>query len=215
MSTHASMYIPLSIPPIQLPQYVHLDRNSQWHTSALLSAALESITLPTRLRHGTQKRGFVDDLETVLNVNGKQRIAQLQCSMLDPKNVIAITHGSIDDRAPSGNSLILAEEDRLKLAEPRLDMNLSFCNARSISPFATQHDIPDHVCGAVESKRTKFEAANVEETGDNESNFARKQRRFAGLPVIERFVTPALSRILPRRRTLPYASNPVQVSLLG
>ena len=199
MSTHASMYIPLSIPPIQLPQYVHFDRNSQWHTSALLSAALESITLPTRMRHRTQKRGFVDDLEAVLNVNGKQRIAQLQCSMLDPENVIAITHGSIDDRVPSGNNLLLAEEDRLKLAEPRLDMNLSFCNARSISPFATQHDIPDRVYGAVESKRTKIEAANDEETVDDESNDARKQRRSAGLPVIERFVTPALSRILPPR----------------
>ncbi len=212
---HASMYIPLSLPPTQLPQYVHLDRNSQWHTSALLSAALESATLPTRLRHDTQERGFVDDLEAALNVNGKQRVAQLQCSILDPENVVSITHGSIDDRAPSGNRPILAEEDGRKLTEPRLDMNLSNHNARSAFPFATQHAVLDHVFGAVENQRTKIQVAKGDETGRNEIMYAKGQGRFAGLPVIERFVTPILSRILPLPRILPYPSNPVQISLLA
>lgn len=218
MSTHASMYIPLSIPPTQLPQYVHFDRTSQWHTSALLSAALESITLPTRLRHDTQKRGFLDNLEGALNVHGNHRIAQLRCSMLDPETaplVIATTHGTTDDRAPSANNGTLVEEDELKLAEPRLDMDLSCCNARSTSPFATQHDVSDHVFGVVETTRTKVEAARDEEAEEGEITYARKRRRFAGLPVIERFVTPTLSRILPLRRTFAYATNPVQVSLLA
>lgn len=210
MSTLASMYIPLSIPPTQLPQYVHLDRNSQWHTSALLSAALESITLPTRLRHDAQKRGFVDDLEAALNVNGSQRIAQLQCSILDPENaplVIAIPRGSTDDRAPSGNNRLLIEEDGLKLAEPRLDMDLSCWNARSTSPFTTQRDRLDHVFGAVVSERTKNEAGRDEETDEDEITYARKRRRFAGLPVIERFVTPTW--------ILPYATDRVQVPFLA
>lgn len=213
MSTHASMYVPLSIPPTQLPQYVHLDPNSQWHTSALLSAALESITLPTRLRHDPEKRGFVDDLETALNVNGNQRIAQLQCSLLGPENappLIGIPRGSTDDRATSGNNTLLVEEDGLKLAEPKLDMDLSHCNARSASPFATQHDRSDHFFGAVESVRTKIEAARDEEK-DEEITYGRKRRRFAGLPVIKRFVTRTWSRILPVRRILPYATNCVQV----
>ncbi|CAF9928443.1 MAG: mtDNA inheritance, partitioning of the mitochondrial organelle [Alectoria fallacina] len=190
MSTHASMYIPLSVPPTRLPQYVRLDRNSQWHTSALLSAALESVTLPTRLRHDTQKCGFVDGLEAALNVNGNQRIAQLQCSVLDPETapyVIAIPRGSTDDRAPSGNNRLLVEEDGLNLAGPRLDMDLSCCNARSTSPFAAQHDRSDHFFGAVESVRTKSEAAKDETTDDVEITYALKRRRFAGLPVIERF----------------------------
>ncbi|KAF6218074.1 hypothetical protein HO133_006486 [Letharia lupina] len=190
MSTHASMYIPLSIPPTQLPQYVHFDRTSQWHTSALLSAALESITLPTRLRHDTQKRGFLDNLEGALNVHGNHRIAQLRCSMLDPETaplVIATTHGTTDDRAPSANNGTLVEEDGLKLAEPRLDMDLSCCNARSTSPFATQHDVSDHVFGVVETTRTKVEAARDEEAEEGEITYARKRRRFAGLPVIERY----------------------------
>lgn len=191
MWAHASMYVPMSIPPTQLPQYVHFDRNSQWHTSALLSAALESTTLPTRLRSDTQRRGFIDDLEAALNVNGNQRIAQLQCSMLDPKNaplVVAKAHGSTDDRAPSGNNRILVEEDEPKLAKQRLDMDLSCCYARSTSPFATQHDASGHVFGAVETMRTKSDSAKDEDNDEDGITYARKRRRFAGLPVIERFV---------------------------
>lgn len=171
-----------------------------------------------RMRHDTHKRGFVNDLEAALNANGNQRIAQLQYSVLDADNaplVIAIAHGSTDDRAPSENDRILVEEGGLKLAEPRLDMDLSCCNARSTSPFAPQHDISDHVFGAVETTRRNVEAAKEEETGEDEINHAGKRRLFAGLPVIERFVTPILSRILPLQRTLPYATNAVQVSLLA
>lgn len=193
MSAHASMYIPMSIPPTQLPQYVHIDRYSQWHTSALLSAALESITLPTRLKHDTQKHGFVGDLEAALNVNGNQRIAQLQCSILDPNHSPLITtHGSTDDRVPSGSNCILVEEDGHNLADSKLDMNFSWSNARSISPLLTQHNKSDHVFGAVENTRTKIEIAKDEETDKDNINYARKRRRSAGLPVIERFVTAAL-----------------------
>ena len=195
MSTHASMYIPLSIQPTLLPQYIHVDRNSQWHTSAVLSIALESITLPTRLRYDAQRRGFVH-LETALNVNGNQRIAQLQCGMLDSEIAplaIAPTHGSTDDRAPSRNNSILVEEDGLELAEPSLDMNLSYCNARSTPSLAGQHDVSDHVFGAVEITRTKSAATRDEQTDEDEVTYARKRRRFAGLPVIERFATPPSS----------------------
>lgn len=190
MSTHASMYIPLSVPPTQTPPYVRIDRDSQWHTSALLSAALESMTLPTRLRRDNQKRGFFDDLGAALNVNGNQRIAQLQCSILDYENLpleLATTHGSADDRAPSGNNPVLVEEDGLKLAEVRLDMNFSCCNTWSTSPFATQQNLSDRVFGAVEITRTKFEAAKDKATGEDGFIYAQKRRRFAALPVIERY----------------------------
>ena len=209
MSAHASMYIPMSMSPTQLPQYVHIDRNSQWHTSALLSAAMESITLPTRLKHDTQKRGFIGDLEAALNVNGNQRVAQSQCSILDPLISPLITsHGSTDDRAPSGSNRILVEEDSLKLADPRLDLDFSGCNARSTSPFVIQHVKSDHVFGAVETTRTKIETAKDEETDEDEINYARKRRRYAGLPVIERFVTPSLLTIPPIREISLTQLNP-------
>ena len=218
MSTHASMYIPISIPSTQLPQYVNLDRCSQWHTSALLSVALESITLPTRLRHDVAKRGFFNDLEAALNVNGNQRIAQLQCSALNPDNlppVKAIAHGDIDDRTPSGSNYLLVEDAEVKLVEPRLDMDLSCGETRSTSPFATRLDSSDHIFGTVENRRINVEVRKDEEAGEDEVAYARKRARFAGLPVIEKFVTPLLPRTLSLGKTWPYGTNAVQVSLLA
>ena len=218
MSTHASMYMPISVPSTQLPQYVQLDRCSQWHTSALLSLALESITLPTRLRHDVAKRGFFNDLEAALNVNGNQRIAQLQCSVLNPDNVPhvkAIAHGSIDNRTPSGSNHVLAEDAEVKLVEPRLDMDLSCGETRSTSTFATRHDSSDHVFGTVENRRINVEVRKDEEAGEDEVAYDRKRRRFAGLPVIEKFVTFLLPRTLSLGRIWPYGTNAVQVSLLA
>lgn len=218
MSTNGSMYTPLSIPSIQLPQYVHLDRKTQWHTSALLSAILESITLPTRLRHGIQNRWTTNDLEAALNVNGNQRIAQLQCSMFSPEDaplVTAIPHGSIDNRMPSGDNRILVEQDWLKLAESRFDMNLSCGNTQSTRRTAAQHDASGHVFGAIETMRTRFKTAKRQGTDEDEATDARGRRRAARLPVIERFVSAALSGIMQLRRRLPDAIHPVQVPLLA
>ena len=196
MSTLASMYIPMSIPLTKLPQYVLFDRNSQWHSSALLSVALESVTLPTRLRRGVGKRWFLDDIEAALNVNGNQRMAQLQCSILDPEDaalVSAISYGSIDDRAPSGNNNMLDREHELRFAESRFDMDFTCDNTRSASRLATQHNVWDHVFSAIESSRTKVETAKDEEMDEDNANDVRKLRRLASLPVIERFVSTNLS----------------------
>ena len=200
MSAHESIYTPLSVPHTQLPQYVHFDRKSQWHTSALLSAALESITLPTRLRHGIQKCWSISDMEAALNVNGNQRIAQLQCSMFNPENapyVTAVAHGCTDNRAPSGNNRILVEPDGLKFAESRFDMDLSCGNTRLTCRTATQHDVSDHVYGAMETMRTRFETARHEGTDEDADTDARERRRLARPPVIERFVSPTTSGVLP------------------
>ena len=196
MSTFASMYTPMSIPLKKLPQYVLFDRNSQWHSSALLSVALESVTLPTRLRRGVRKRWFLDDLEAVLNVNGNQRIAQLQCSILDPEDaplVSAISYGSTDDRAPSGDNNILDKEDGLRFTKSRYDIDFTCGDTRSTSRIATQHNVSDHVFSAIETTRTKVETAKDEEMDEVNATDARKLRRLAGLPVIERFVTAKLS----------------------
>ena len=193
MSTLASMYTPMSIPLTKLPQYVLFDRNSHWHSSALLSVALESVTLPTRLRRGFRKGWFLDDLEAALNVNGNQRIAQLQCSILEETLVSAISYGSTDDRAPSGNNNILDKEDGLRFAESRFDMDFTCDNTRSTSRIATQHNVSDHVFSAIETTRSKVETAKDEEMDEDNATDARKLRRLASLPVIERFVTAKLS----------------------
>lgn len=50
VSPQTTAYIPVVDPPRNLPLSVHLETGSEWYTSALLAQALESISLPTRLR---------------------------------------------------------------------------------------------------------------------------------------------------------------------
>lgn len=50
ISPQTSLYTPIVDPPSRLPDTIHLNPQSQWYTSALISSALETVTLPTRLR---------------------------------------------------------------------------------------------------------------------------------------------------------------------
>ena len=190
MARNASLYVPLSVPAIQLPQYVHLNRDSEWQISALLSMALESMTLPSRLRPDEQRRGLLGDIEATLNVNGNQRVAQLQCTLLDPETELPRPvngYASHDDRAPSNTMHAMIKEDDVETITSHLDMNLSTGNPRPLS-YASQHDTSDHTFGAVENTRGKPQEATDQELDEDDITYARKRRRLAGLSVIERFV---------------------------
>lgn len=107
ISVHATMYIPLRVPSFQLPPYVHLERSSQWHLSALLSMAVETMTLPTRGRLDGERHGL-DVLESSLNVTGNQRIARLQCnishrSIMEPRD--ELPESSVNDSRRPASSI--------------------------------------------------------------------------------------------------------------
>ncbi|KAK3717045.1 mtDNA inheritance, partitioning of the mitochondrial organelle [Vermiconidia calcicola] len=84
MDAHASVHIPVSTPPSLLPPYVHLDAYSPWHTSALATAMVESITMPARLRSPEAARATYDQMEATLNNEGNRRIAAASISIEDP-----------------------------------------------------------------------------------------------------------------------------------
>ena len=193
MSNHASLYVPVSVPPGFLPEYVRMNKSSQWHVSALLSTALESMTLPSRLRPDTQRRGLFGNIEAALNVNGHQRIAQLQCSILDPDpelQKISNGRGSKDDRAPSNTNHAMLEEDSLEATPSSLDINLSPGNIGSWSLLTGQRGPSDHTFGTVENIRGRLEGSKAKPQDDDEVviTYGRKRRRFAGLSVTERCV---------------------------
>ena len=190
MARNASLYVPLSVPATQLPRYVHLNRDSQWHISALLSTALESMTLPSRLRPDQQKRGLLGDIEAALNVNGNQSIAQLQCTILAPDTEVPTPvngYGKHDDRAPSNTVHAMVEEGDGDMITSRLDMSLS-TGDRGASSYASQHDTSEHIFGAVENMRGKCQEADDQKLDEDEITYARKRRRLAGWSVVERFV---------------------------
>jgi hypothetical protein len=84
MYSQASLIVPLAIPN-RLPSGVFLDRSSPWHVSALFNAAVESTLLYTRMKTtdhvNSTSFGTVTDL---LNVFGKQTIANLQMGLVEP-----------------------------------------------------------------------------------------------------------------------------------
>ncbi|KAL2136133.1 hypothetical protein VTI74DRAFT_5356 [Chaetomium olivicolor] len=74
----ASIVVPLAVPE-RLSAGVQLEASSQWHTSALLAAAVESAMLPSRMRDAL-KRETLGGMAEVLNTMGKQSVAGLQMS---------------------------------------------------------------------------------------------------------------------------------------
>ncbi|KAF3770246.1 hypothetical protein M406DRAFT_36446, partial [Cryphonectria parasitica EP155] len=81
----ASLLVPVSLPSTQPPRLrnmLSLDASSPWHASALLSAAIETATLPSRLKD-TASRDALGTISDMLNVHGKQNVANLQMSFSD------------------------------------------------------------------------------------------------------------------------------------
>ena len=80
----SSLYVPLISPPLHLPPNdIEVDSSSEWHKSALLSAAVETVTLPTRLKVPVSSCKLTD-VTTTLNPSDSRKISLL--SMTVPRN---------------------------------------------------------------------------------------------------------------------------------
>ncbi|KAL8678020.1 MAG: hypothetical protein Q9186_005589 [Xanthomendoza sp. 1 TL-2023] len=187
ISTMASMYIPLAV-PAYLPPYIELDRSSQWHVSGLLSMALESMTLPSRQKSGDAARGHLSDMEAALNANGSQRIAQLQCSVIDASEELSSTgrghQATNDNRIPGSNTQNLVYEDEVEKAKSKLDMSFSTGEPSQTALSLRQWEKSNHVFGQVECVRGLPSTASPMD--DDDVAESRKRRRLASLPTLER-----------------------------
>ncbi|KAJ5578683.1 uncharacterized protein N7459_007647 [Penicillium hispanicum] len=79
ISPQSTLYVPIVDIPQKLPGYLHVDRQSEWQSSALISSALETVTLPSRLRP------YHDFEASLAGDDGRQNIFELQ-STINPKN---------------------------------------------------------------------------------------------------------------------------------
>ncbi len=193
------MYIPLLDPPAQLPSYVTLDARSQWHNSAILSMALESMTLPSRLKPINGQHSMLSQMEAALNTNGHQKIARLQCSITDPESARgrASSGGAAtrDQRLPTtgpdiANSTNMPREDMTELPNaglPAFDMDLLPGENESYGNKVRKA----HIFGQVETLRGNPSAREPQD--EDKQGFVRKRRRIAGLPNIETLVIPRSS----------------------
>ena len=78
----SSIYIPAVSLPATLPPILDINRFSQWHQSALLSAAMETVTLQTRVKDPFSRSKFAE-LSTVLNESVGRNIASLSMELTD------------------------------------------------------------------------------------------------------------------------------------
>lgn len=154
--------------------------------------ALESITLPSRLRPSESKRGLLDDMEAALNVNGNQRIASVRCSIPDATTSDSqnanLSQADRDRRVPGSNtSDELHGGDSVRQTNARFDMELS-CGEAKPSGSGRVHDrATEHIFGSVECFRDQKESLR-ETNGVEDEGISRKRRRLAGVPIIERSV---------------------------
>ena len=193
MSTHASMFVPMSL-PARLPQYIHLDHESVWHTTAMLSTALETATLPSRLKGTEFNRGFLSAMEAALNINGNQRIAQMQCSVLEPKTITTPhtqTRGVGDPRAPSSIQRSMVEDDG---DDPTIKLDVDLSGGDLVSSRTEGAHPSDRAFGALDCLRGRPAAEPGMDEGamseEDDLGDARKKARFDGRPIIERYRTP-------------------------
>lgn len=195
--TVASMYIPLAIPSF-LPSYLRLDQTSQWQVAGLLSLAVESMTLPTRQKPESVKRGLLSDLEAALNANGNQKIAELQCSVIEESsqhiNVSGASKAVRDDRTPGSGAQDLVYEDEVEKANSKLDMSFSTGEPSHTALSLRQWEKANHVFAKVESVRGLPLAA--QDVDEEEEAISRKRRRLTSLPTVEMWVCMYLFRYL-------------------
>ncbi|CAJ0542118.1 Ff.00g083900.m01.CDS01 [Fusarium sp. VM40] len=86
LCTQSSTLVPMALPEEDLSAGVSMDRRSPWHTSALMAAAIETATLPSRLAQGPSvQQSSLDIMAESLNVNGNQPLASMRMSLAAEK----------------------------------------------------------------------------------------------------------------------------------
>lgn len=144
--------------------------------------SLETMTFPSRLRL-SHKRGDFRLMQNVLNTNGSQRIANLQCSIIDPLSAES-KEIPVDHRMPVSNSSGWEpREAEPGTAHRNLDMDFS-CGPERPSQ--------DHVFGRIESLRG---SPNPQVENYKDEGFTRKRRRLSSLPIVQKLVLANFSWI--------------------
>ncbi|EQL34455.1 hypothetical protein RJZ56_000552 [Blastomyces dermatitidis] len=100
ISPQTSAYIPILDPPQNIPEYVHSDLRSEWYSSALVSTAVESVGLPTRLRSHRGASFWLPAQER------PQKIFSLQAAILSE-------HQPESDKTPDQDRKTLIAEDEV------------------------------------------------------------------------------------------------------
>ncbi|KAF4628314.1 hypothetical protein G7Y89_g9836 [Cudoniella acicularis] len=190
IATQASIFVPMTIPTKALPQYVALDQSSLWQVSGLLSTAMESMGLPSRLKLTSSNRETINMLSNSLNVNGNQTIAKLRMS-IDQKAPVNGDHRPTDpeEGAQSRDERIRNQHVELSYVRNEndvstLDMDF-FPTETGEQTRARRSAKVAHVFGQSEISRAD-EHDEEQDTLKADKGYERARRRAAGLTIIQK-----------------------------
>lgn len=159
ISSQSSLYTPIIDPPSRLPSSVNVDPRSKWHTSALISSALETVTLPSRLR-------ACRDFESALTGDGMHRIFELQSTIAQDEPDAGKRPDGSQDTA-TGPSHVEAEFD-LDFSYDGLD------------------DKDSHIFNQIQVARGGASEQTSGPTPTEDSGFLRRQRLYNSEPMAQR-----------------------------
>ncbi|PWW79845.1 tubulin nucleotide-binding domain-like protein [Tuber magnatum] len=202
-----SLYIPLECPQSKLPGYVNLDPTLQWHKSALLSVAVETCTLPTRLRNtlGAGRLGKLDDLASLLNVSGGQKIATLSMTV----------HNANPSASKLGKPSVPDEEFGLSWDSGGCDFNGMAMRARGAQGHKSHiFAITEVVRASDDSRARDVAAADTSQLSDDNHDaiFGRYLTSFT-YPTIDSFPSIfSADRIIPAGGTTARGGQRLSVS---
>jgi len=89
-------YVRLSTRPGVLPQYVKLNADSEWEITAMMAAAVESVTLPIRLRGGTLRGSSMAQFEQTLSADEGRNVWDLGLKIDEDQQETSAT-GQVND----------------------------------------------------------------------------------------------------------------------
>lgn len=152
--------MPIHDPPGRIPNFVAVERQSEWHTSALISSAVETVTLPSRLRQH-------HDFEAALaGDDGVHKIFELQSRVMQ-------------DRAQDTNgSKGLTGESVGASAQKAFNLNFSHDDVSSKEP---------HVFNQIEVTRDS-EPKAVDDEMTEDPAIVRRERFYNSEPMLQRYV---------------------------
>lgn len=210
----ASIHIPVHNLPPHLPSYVSLDAFSQWSTSALQAAAIESTTLPTRLRSAQSGRATVDTLETTLNGDGNRRIAGLSLSA----SVTSLTSGpraanhrtNGDERMSNG----ITEHGEDQSNEPEEILDIDFFPHVSASSASESRRQSRTSNPQIFSKVSTIRSETASDHDDGQDTTETRRRQYGG-PRTSKFMTALLFPMLSSYPTsvLHFPGRPQKVAV--
>lgn len=161
----STLYCPLTDLPTHFPKHINIDPQSEWYRSALLVSAVESVTLPVRLRTHY-------DFETSLlgHRGGSQTIFELQSSILGSQ--------ARDLRPPWATKKSSNQKSDI---EPILKFDVSF----SIPETESNNTVVFNQVQVFRGEEQERDESKSVETGN--IGLDRKLRLYASKPAVERY----------------------------